>query len=100
MGEATVRAMVREGAQVVLSDLNTTKGSALADELGDNVIYLKHNVTDMEGWGKVVKQAESSFGPVNILVNNAGIFIGDTLFDRTIEDYRKLIEVNQIAPFL
>ncbi len=100
MGEANVRAMAGEGAKLVFTDLNTKKGSALSDELGDDVVFVQHDVTDEQGWSEVVARAEAEFGPVNVLVNNAGIFIGASIIDRTVADYRKLIEVNQIGPFL
>lgn len=100
MGEASVRAMAREGAKVIVTDLSAGKGSALSDQLGEDVVFVQHDVTEEAGWAEVVQRAEDEFGPVNILVNNAGIFIGASLFDRTVTDYRKLLEVNLVGPFL
>lgn len=98
MGKANVRLMVREGAQVVLTDRNAAKGTVLANELRESALFVAHDVTKEEDLS-IVAQAEAVFGPVNVLVNNAGIFLGANPFDRTVADSRKLIEVNQIGPF-
>ena len=73
MGESHARCFVREGAKVLLTDMRLAEGEALAKELGANAKFVRHDVTDSADWDAVVKQAESFFGPVNILVNNAGI---------------------------
>ncbi len=49
------------------------QGQALADELGDSVMYRHLDVTDAAGWETVVAQTEEAWGPVKVLVNNAGI---------------------------
>ncbi|WP_174615144.1 glucose 1-dehydrogenase [Virgibacillus ihumii] len=99
MGESHVRTFVREGAKVVLTDLNEESGKALADELGENVAFVKQDVTKAADWENVVSETEKIFGPVNILVNNAGISMNKSLFDMTEEDYRKIVDINQISVF-
>ena len=100
MGESHVRRFIEEGAQVVFTDINTAAGEALAEELGENAVFVKHDVTDADGWKAVVDQAESAFGPVNVLVNNAGISMSKTIFEMTEEEYRKIIDINQVSVFL
>lgn len=100
MGESHVRRFIEEGAKVVFTDINTSAGEALAEELGDNAIFVKHDVTDADGWKTVVDQAESVFGPVNVLVNNAGISMSKTIFEMTEAEYRKIIDINQVSVFL
>src|SRR5690554_2516330 len=73
MGEAHARLFVEEGAKVVLTDVNEEAGAALAKELGDNARFIKQDVAQLAEWKKVVETAEKEFGPVNVLVNNAGI---------------------------
>ena len=51
----------------------------LADELGENAIALKLDVSSEENWVEVVAKTEEKFGPINVLVNNAGIGIFKTL---------------------
>lgn len=100
MGESHVRKFVSEGAKVVFTDLNEEGGLALEKELGANVKFVKQDVSKAEDWAKVIETAESVFGPVNILVNNAGISMNKTIFDITEEEYRKIIDINQVSVFL
>lgn len=100
MGEAHARLFVAEGAKVVLTDLNEERGAELARELGDNALFVKQDVTSLDDWQKVLAEAESAFGPVNILVNNAGI-IGPVVetVEFSEEDYLKVVAVNQHSQF-
>ena len=50
MGEAHARCLIQEGAKVVLTDLNEEKGQALATELGENALFIKHDVTSESDW--------------------------------------------------
>lgn len=101
MGEAHARRFVNEGAKVVLTDLNEEGGQALASELGANALFVKHDVADGDGWRDVVLQAGARFGPVNVLVNNAGV-IGPVkgLLDFSEADFLKVCAINQLGVFL
>lgn len=57
--------------------------------------FVKLDVTNEEEWANTVKPAEEKFGPVEILVNNAGIAPGDSMKDLDVDLYRKVIEINQ-----
>jgi 3alpha(or 20beta)-hydroxysteroid dehydrogenase len=100
MGEAHVRRFIAEGAKVVLTDLNQQGGDALAAELGENALFIKHDVTSLTEWQSVVATAAETFGGVDILVNNAGILgpIAETV-EISEEDYLKVIAVNQHSQF-
>lgn len=100
MGESHVRRFVEEGAKVVFTDINEEVGGKLASELGDNTLFVKHDVTDEAGWQEVIEKAEAAFGPVNVLVNNAGISMSKSIFDMSVEDYKKIIDINQVSVFL
>lgn len=100
MGEAHVRRFIDEGAKVVLTDVNVEKGEALSEKLGENALFIEHDVTDEAGWEKVVTAAEETFGPVNILVNNAGISPVLSLEHSSIEDYMNVVNINQVSVFL
>ncbi|OOC62668.1 SDR family NAD(P)-dependent oxidoreductase [Paenibacillus ihbetae] len=99
-GEAHVRLFVEEGAKVVFSDILVNEGEALAKELGDNVRFIKHDISNADDWSQVVELAESVFGPVNILVNNAGVDLFRKIEDITVEEYNRVIRINQVGPFL
>lgn len=100
MGATHARLCVEAGAKVVLTDINTEKGQALATELGDHALFIQHDVTSEQGWAQVVEQTEAQFGPVNVLVNNAGITMAKSILDVTLDDYRRIIEINQVSVFL
>lgn len=100
MGAAHARRFVAEGAKVVLTDLNVEEGTALANELGENALFVEQNVTSADEWTNVVAQAEKAFGPVNVLVNNAGISVSKSLLQMTEEEYRRIVDINQVSVFL
>jgi 3alpha(or 20beta)-hydroxysteroid dehydrogenase len=100
MGESHVRLFVNEGAKVVFTDINEDVGFVLEKELGANVKFIKHDVTNKSGWDNVVQTAEEQFGPIQILVNNAGISMNKSIMDITEEEYRKIVDINQVSVFL
>lgn len=100
MGASHVRRFVSEGAKVIFTDILVEEGQALAKELGQNAIFLEHDVTNATDWDSIVVEAEVKFGPVDILVNNAGIAPNKPIEDTTEEEYRKVIDVNQLSVFL
>src|SRR5699024_1022665 len=100
MGEAHERKFIDEGAKVVITDLNEEKGQALADELGENAMFVKQNVTSEEDWKNVIEETEKKFGPVNVLVNNAGITMSKSIEETTLDDYNKIVQINQVSVFL
>ena len=101
MGEAHAREFIAEGAKVLLTDVNAEAGGRLADELGDNAKFMRLDVTDEAGWAAAVAAAEAAFGPVTVLVNNAGILgPGARAADLAEADFTRVIAVNQTATFL
>ena len=100
MGATHAKLFIEEGAKVILTDLNEEKGNALAAELGGNAIFIKHNVANEADWAAVIQKAEEAFGPVNILVNNAGISMNKGLMDFTLDEYRRIVDINQVSVFL
>lgn len=100
MGASHARRFVAEGAKVVLTDLNEEKGNELASELGENALFLKQNVASAEDWTNVVAKAEENFGPVNVLVNNAGITMAKSILETTEDEYRRIVDINQVSVFL
>lgn len=99
MGESHARLFVEEGAKVVITDIDQEKGTALANELGENTLFIQHDVSDEDGWKKVVEETEEKFGPINILVNNAGINTSLST-SSSLEDYLKVVNINQVSVFL
>lgn len=99
LGEAFVRRLAGEGAQVVIADVLKEAGEALARELGSQARFESLDVTRADDWSRVVAAAETAFGPVNVLVNNAGVSHSCALENYSDSDYRRVIEINQTGVF-
>jgi 3alpha(or 20beta)-hydroxysteroid dehydrogenase len=95
LGAAQARVLAAEGAHVVATDV-----SPGACETGPDVLVLAHDVTSEAGWLGIVEAAERRFGPVSILVNNAGIVHKELTESMSEADYRRVIDVNQIGVWL
>lgn len=101
MGESHARRFVAEGASVVLTDRSDELGKKVTEELGDRAFFEPHDVTDATQWETAVARAEERFGPISILVNNAGVLgpIAKTQ-DLTEADYLSVCAINQHSVFL
>jgi 3alpha(or 20beta)-hydroxysteroid dehydrogenase len=99
LGEAFARAMVTQGAQVVLGDLLDDAGEALASELGEGAAYVHLDVTDRGQWDRAVATAVDRFGKLDVLVNNAGIVVFGPIGEHTPEDFDRIIAVNLTGVF-
>ena len=100
MGASHARSFIKEGAKVVITDLNENAGTELAKELGENAVFIKHDVTKQDDWNNVISEAEEKFGPVHGLINNAGVGIMNPIEVMTEEEYMKIININQLSVFL
>ncbi|MBO2457733.1 glucose 1-dehydrogenase [Actinomadura violacea] len=100
IGAASARALVAEGAKVVLGDLLDEEGKAVADELGDAARYVHLDVTSADDWTAAVETAVTEFGGLNVLFNNAGIANGAAINRFSLEKWQKIIDVNLTGPFL
>ncbi len=88
----------REGAKVVLTDILDEEGEKAAAQIGGD--YLHHDVTSEAEWGSAVSETVSRHGRLDVLINNAGIFRSGTTEATTLDDYRLVIEINQVGVFL
>jgi 3alpha(or 20beta)-hydroxysteroid dehydrogenase len=100
-GAAEARLLVARGAQVVMGDVLDDAGGALAAELGDAAVYRHLDVTSEADWTAAVETAIGRFGGLDILVSNAGISpMPRPIVDTDPDDYRRVVEVNQVGAFL
>lgn len=100
MGASHARAFVREGARVMIADINDDAGAALAGELGEAARYVHLNVTSAEEWAAAVAATLEAFGKLNVLVNNAGILDGGALGQYPVERWQRVLDINLTGPFL
>jgi len=100
MGEADARRLVAEGAKVVIADVLEEQGEALAAELGDGAIFVRLDVSDEASWTAAVEAAEEAFGPVTVLVNNAGILSYAAVDQVDVADLKRVLDVNLVGVML
>jgi 3alpha(or 20beta)-hydroxysteroid dehydrogenase len=100
MGAEHVRGLVRAGARVLAGDVLDDAGRSLAGALGSAVEYMHLDVTDERQWAAAVARAESAFGPVNHLVNNAGVLTLGSIEQTAPEVFRRTLEVNLTGAWL
>ena len=99
IGKGIVQRMTEEGARVVIADKDSEAGTAAASEYG--AVFMKHDICDETGWSRVIDDVESSFGKLDVLVNNAAIFGGLASFpDTTLDERRRIFAINVDGVFL
>jgi NAD(P)-dependent dehydrogenase (short-subunit alcohol dehydrogenase family) len=98
IGRGTVKRFVAEGARVVIADVETDRGAALADELGSDACFHRTDVSDPEQVGALVAAAVEKFGGLHVMVNNAGIS-GPLrqLLDDDLTDFHRIMSVNVLG---
>jgi 3alpha(or 20beta)-hydroxysteroid dehydrogenase len=84
----------------VIGDVLDEPGKELAAELGADAIYRHLDVSAEDDWTSVVGETVESLGGVDVLVNNAGILRFAALPDMSLEDYLRIVNVNQVGTFL
>ncbi len=99
-GAEHARRLVLEGARVVITDVLEAEGEALAAGLGAAAVFLRHDVSDDEGWRAVMSAAEQFAGGLDYLVNNAAIARLQTIGDTSAESFELHQRVNQLGVFL
>lgn len=103
LGRATTELFAEKGAKVAIFDMNQEAGSALADALGDNVIYQNVNVTDEASVQAALDATVEQFGAVHICCNFAGTGNAIKTFGRKgtfpLAEFNKIIQINLVGTF-
>ena len=100
LGEAMAKLFVKEGAKVVITDINDEGANRVKSEIGEGAIALHQNVVEEERWKEVVKETVDTFGALHILVNNAGIGATNSIDKVSFEKWKLCHSVNLDAVFL
>ena len=98
IGEACIRRFAREGALVVMADIDDARGAALAAELGG--LYVHCDVGEKAQVDALVAQTMAAHGRIDVLVNNAGIFRAADFLEVTEADFDAVLRVNLKGSFL
>lgn len=103
LGAGTARFLAAKGARLILADLNTGAGNALAAELGANAHFVATNVTDEDSGRAAVRQAVSTYGHLDGLINCAGIVHGEKVVGKdgvhSLDAFRRVVEINLVGTF-
>lgn len=103
IGAAVAGRLAREGAAVVLTDIDEDRGMAVAREVvsaGGRAEFLPLDVTREQDWSRVVGQVLAGYGRIDVLVNNAGLYVVAPLARTTVEEWDRVMAVNVTGVFL
>lgn len=96
-GAGEARLFAELGARVVIGDVLDDEGASLAAELGDAARFVHLDVTERRDWNDAVRAADDAFGGLDVLVNNAGVALNRWLSEFDEDEYRRVIDVNQVG---
>ena len=100
LGREDALLLAREGAKVVITDVNDAAGQEMAAEIGDAAIFLRHDIALESDWKRVVETTVEHFGRLDVLVNNAAILQVGSIEDTTLEMWQKVQRINSDGYFL
>lgn len=98
LGEADARLMAREGARVILTDIND-RGEEVAAEIGANARFIRQDVRHEDGWKALIADVMAKEGRLDVLVNNAGVVEAGTIETTTAAEWRFVMEVSADGTF-
>jgi 3(or 17)beta-hydroxysteroid dehydrogenase len=100
IGRQDAVTLAREGARVAITDVNQDAGRALAEEIGDAAVFIRHDVSNEDDWKSVIAATKERFGRIDGLVNNAGVLLMASVEDTTLEQWRQVHRINSDGYFL
>jgi len=100
LGQAMALAFAAEGAKVAIADIDRQRGREVVEAIGNNGLFLEHDVTSEDEWIANLAEAVRAFGRLDTLVNNAGIGVRGNVESTSLADWRRVNAVNLDGPFL
>ncbi|MGW5452812.1 SDR family NAD(P)-dependent oxidoreductase [Nocardia sp. NPDC003979] len=100
IGAAVAHTLAKTGAGIVVADLLERDGNAVAQAIGSTAVFRHLDVTDEHEWQRVLDDAEANFGPLAVLVNNAGILDFGGVESETPTQFRHVLDVNLVGSWL
>lgn len=98
LGKAATKALMAEGATVIITDIDEAAGSATAAELACE--FLPQDVTDWDRWQEVIAEVEAKYGRLDVLVNNAAITVFGSIADISPADFKRCYTVDVDSIFM
>ncbi len=102
-GAEETRLFAKEGAKVVATDIQEDKVKKVVEEVkqdGGEAISIKHNVSSEQEWKEVIKKTVETYGSLDILINNAGVFSPGKAEETKLDDWNKIMDINATGVFL
>ena len=103
LGAEMAQTLARAGATVMITDILEDLGKACASDIekaGGRAAFLPHNVTNEADWERVIAETVTTFGGLDIVVNNAGIEICALFENTSLEDFQRILDINVSGVFL
>ncbi|MGZ2747727.1 SDR family oxidoreductase [Burkholderia stagnalis] len=100
VGKADAVLFAREGARVVLTDINEEGGREVARDIGDAALFVRHDIASEAGWNDVFGAAAAHFGTPDILVNNAAVLIPGDIEHGTLDVWQRTLRINAEGYYL
>jgi 3alpha(or 20beta)-hydroxysteroid dehydrogenase len=97
-GACEARLFAAKGATVVVTDVLSSEGQAVAESIG--ATFHHHDVSNEDAWTKVIDATLEAHGRIDVLVNNAGVYHRAKLLDHSLDDFRRILDINLIGVFL
>ncbi|WP_203594580.1 SDR family NAD(P)-dependent oxidoreductase [Wenzhouxiangella limi] len=94
LGAAMARRFAEAGWTPIIADLDEQRARAVAEEIGGDALALAMDVTTEDDWRRVAATIEQRFGALDVLINNAGVAVGGTLEETSLEDWRWVMEID------
>jgi NAD(P)-dependent dehydrogenase (short-subunit alcohol dehydrogenase family) len=100
IGFACAEALLEQGHFVILSDINADLVKAASQKLGGQTDFVVCDMSDPKAINSMFDEIEAKHGGISVLVNNAGIAMPKPFFETSVEDFRKVIDINLVGVFL
>ncbi len=100
IGYACAEALAEDGATLILADIDGPAVKAAAEKLGQGASAMTCDMGDLDQINAMFDRIEADYGPLSILVNNAGVAIPGDILEAPVEDFKKVIDINLTGTFL
>lgn len=99
-GEIIAKHLASEGATIIVAARSYSKAQVVAEQIGEQATACQLDVSKADDWDAAITMIVQKFNQLDVLVNNAGVFLKKPFMETTVEEYQDLIQVNQLSVFL
>lgn len=103
LGKSSAILLAREGAKIVVTDIDEENGNQVVQQIKNNggeAIYIEQDVSKENQWEMVIETTLKKFGKLHVVANAAGIGLGGTVEEVSLEDWKNLLDINLNGTFL